>query len=92
MSIREVTMYQIACDEPECKFDTTDCGDGYWAWSDTEGALAEWEDWDGQDTEDGKHYCPKHRRAQCCGCDTTENLTRPEPGGDWFCPKCGDES
>jgi hypothetical protein len=60
MTIREVTYYQVACDEPGCGLDTETKGGEYTAWSDTDGAVEDWTGSDGQVLDDGRTYCEKH--------------------------------
>ena len=83
MSIREITMYQIACDHPGCDYNTGTDGD-YSGWGDTETALDDWRDSiDGQTSGD-EHYCPPHRRHCCADCGNTRDLS--EWAGDHYCP------
>lgn len=60
MSFREVTMFQIACDFPDCEV-TTATDSEYYAWGDKDGAEEEWMDSDhGVDRDNGKHFCRQH--------------------------------
>ena len=84
MSIKEVTYYQIECDEPNCERCT---GDGeFSAWGDAGAALDDWRDGDGVFTEDGRTFCEEHRPPVCVDCDATVDLTEDVPGGELFCP------
>lgn len=86
MSIVEVTAYKIVCDEPDCKFETNDFG-CYAFWADKDAAEQEWYDSDGQDTPEGKHYCPKHTKVCCADCNATTDLINDadDNSGDWWC-------
>lgn len=97
MTIREVTMYQVHCDEPGCDCNTGSTDFEYYAFSDKEGAELDWTagggvgNWDeNQVTPEGKHYCSEHIKPECAatvGCYRTEGLINEDPDseGDWFC-------
>lgn len=91
MSIREVTYYQVACDEPGCGLDTGSLGHDYSAWSDRDGAVDAWEEvGNGVVFDDGRAYCEEHRRSHTCeGCG--ENDVVVEVDGQWYCRECREE-
>jgi hypothetical protein len=91
MSIHEVTMYEIVCDEPGCKFSTSDVGGDYASWSEPGTAEDEWVDSDLQSIKVAgvqMHFCDKHRRPVCVTCEETASLALDEPDGDLYCPRC----
>lgn len=91
MSIREVTMYKVVCDAAGCKVETNDHSD-FAAWSEPDGAAADWNDADQQTTDDGKHFCDEHRVPTCCGCDSAIVVVNDDPpNGDWYCYKCASD-
>ena len=60
MSIQEVTMYRVVCDEPGCEASAQD-GSDYYAWAHSDaGPYEDAADADWQVTPDGD-YCPDHR-------------------------------
>lgn len=86
MSIKEVIYYQVVCDAPDCGFATSDLGHEFSAWSDQDGALADWDCSDRQATAEGKHFCDDHRIPVCADCDKTEGLTQ-DADEEWWCPE-----
>lgn len=75
MSVREVTYYQVVCDEPGCEFNTEDFCDEYSAWSDSGTAIDDWVNADLYHGDDGRDLCPAHA-PKCPGCGL---LTQPDP-------------
>lgn len=68
MSVKEVTYYQIVCDEPGCTFKTGDGGEDFSAWSDANAALEDWsyDHWRQSIEVDGelRHYCEEHVKPE----------------------------
>lgn len=90
MTIREVTFYQVQCDQSGCTETTETLGGDYSAWGNTSGAEDDWVNAEGQATEDGKHFCEQHRVPECCDCGSTAVVVNdaPDGSGDWYCEKC----
>lgn len=60
MSIREVAMYRVVCDWPDCEVSAQD-DEEYYAWACATSAIESAEDRDWRTSRDGReHYCPKH--------------------------------
>lgn len=85
-------MYKVVCDTAGCKFETNDFSE-FAGWGDAGVAEDEWRDADYQVTDDGKHFCEKHRVPVCCGCDSTVVVVNdvPPAAGDWYCYKCASD-
>lgn len=92
MSLREVTYYQVACDQEGCTVDTDSLSSDYSAWSDRNGAEEEWQDDDHMIVGDGRHFCVDHRRGhECDHCDWTGDGATPADDC-WLCPSCAKEA
>lgn len=88
MSIREVTYYQVACDEPGCQVATDALGSEYSAWGDPGGAEEEWESYNGL-AFDGWHFCGEHRLThECSWCSWEGAGATPNDDGEFLCPSC----
>lgn len=79
MTVRTVPGYEVICDEPGCGTKTGDVG-GYSLWGDSDYAEEDWVNADGQIIED-KHFCSKHRKPECCGCESISDLKEGPPRG-----------
>lgn len=67
MSVREVTMYRVVCDAPDCKSSPQDDAE-FFAWADAGSAIADTEDHDGWYVGDFGHFCEYHLpRCPDCG-------------------------
>lgn len=89
MTMRELTYYQVMCDEPGCRFVG---GGAYSAWAEAEYAEDEWRDNDGQilasDPAHFRYYCEEHWRPVCAKCGVAAAaLELDEPEGDPYCPR-----
>jgi len=86
MSIRTLTMYEVACDEDGCAVVTGTYGD--WScWGDPGTAVEDWTERDDHQAFDGKHYCDEHRKPECDGCEKVTDDLRQDAKGQW-CPDC----
>lgn len=83
MSLKQVEMWTIACDECGAEAFT---GDDFVAWSDRDGALEVFDETcDDWSTFEDKHRCPKHNPfCTRCGGDAGE-LSGER---DFLCPSC----
>lgn len=91
MSVKPVTYYDVACDEPDCKVDTGYDGE-YTAWSDEAGALEDWTNQDGIILDDGRTFCEKHGDQYLCReCGGISATVREVGGGPRrICAECRD--
>lgn len=93
MSAREVTYYEVVCDEPGCGRTTGDLGSDYTAWSDREGALDEWINSDGVVMVDGRTFCYDHVAGRICDhCDEGRDTAPPDDDGERLCAKCATDA
>lgn len=89
MTIREVTYYQAACDEPGCPVDTDWFNNDYSAWGNKDAAADQWRDHDGLVIDDGRCFCEEHRAGhECDWCDWTGDGATRNEDADWLCPTC----
>lgn len=69
MSVKSEPYYWLECDGPECGRKSTEYGD-HTAWAEEHMAEEEAENGDWALTDEGKHFCPKHRPVYTCGAET----------------------
>lgn len=85
MSVRELTVYCVACDWPDCDRDSTDLHPDAW-WASREEALTQWANGDAVNASNGKQYCDEHAASVCVDCGATADLI--EGKDRWFrCPE-----
>lgn len=64
MGVERVDMFKVVCDEPGCTTESYDLDGDFAAWQDAGGAIDAWQVYDGQLTDDGKTYCPRHFKEE----------------------------
>ncbi len=85
MSIREVTYYQVVCDEPGCVVTTETVSDEYSAWSDSGQAVDHWVNVGLYHGEDGRDLCDLHS-PKCPGCGLPTQADPTESSHEDDCP------
>lgn len=88
MSIKEVTYYQVHCDESGCDVKTGDMAE-YSAFGEASQAKDDWEDGDGIVCDDGRTFCGNHTLGKrCAGCDHVGTDLTMDESDEYWCPKC----
>lgn len=92
MSVKEVPMYVVVCDEPDCNARTS--GDQEFAGFGDGGAAcdqavdAEWDIYPTGELD----YCERHRKPRCCGCNERGPDLWEMKSGEHECGECRAES
>lgn len=85
MTVREVVIYVVSCDWPDCKRDSSDVHPDAGGATTQGEALEDWVAHEAVDATNGSQYCDEHATSVCVECGTTSDLT--EGKDHWFrCP------